>query len=112
MSESLDGFIPVFWNLMVDFIYIWITFICLFNMKSTKTLQKTKNVVVFVCMVAYLGDLWRANSMKFQHMKVIDYFSPMCSSVLCLSFSTAQWKDLIVGDVLRIHKDQVIPVRF
>lgn len=26
-------------------------------------------------------------------------------------FSTAQWKDLFVGDVVRIHKDQVIPVR-
>lgn len=32
-------------------------------------------------------------------------------TVLCLSFSTEQWKDIIVGDVLRIHNDQVIPVR-
>lgn len=32
-------------------------------------------------------------------------------TVVCLSFSTVQWKDIIVGDLLRIHKDQVIPVR-
>ncbi|KAJ7993027.1 hypothetical protein DPEC_G00268180 [Dallia pectoralis] len=27
----------------------------------------------------------------------------------CLSFSQSQWKDVCVGDVLRIHKDQIIP---
>lgn len=26
------------------------------------------------------------------------------------SFTTAQWKDVCVGDILRIHRDQVIPV--
>ncbi|XP_073332527.1 phospholipid-transporting ATPase IC [Pagrus major] len=32
-----------------------------------------------------------------------------CDVLTSQSFSTAQWKDLFVGDVLRIHKDQVIP---
>ncbi|XP_035509560.1 phospholipid-transporting ATPase IK-like [Morone saxatilis] len=32
-----------------------------------------------------------------------------CDVLLSQSFSTMQWKDLFVGDVLRIHKDQVIP---
>lgn len=32
--------------------------------------------------------------------------------VLSRSFTSAQWKDVMVGDVLRIHKDQVIPVRW
>ncbi|XP_042272962.1 phospholipid-transporting ATPase IC [Thunnus maccoyii] len=32
-----------------------------------------------------------------------------CDVLISRSFSTAQWKDLCVGDVLRIHKDQVIP---
>lgn len=36
----------------------------------------------------------------------------MWPSVLCLSFSTVQWKNITVGDLLRIHKDQVIPVRY
>ena len=41
------------------------------------------------------------------------FFSPPNArslSVLSLSFNTAQWKDLCVGDVLRLHKGQVIPV--
>lgn len=53
--------------------------------------------------------------MKFQHMKAIDYIFPPyahSSSVLCPSFSAEKWKNVCVGDVLRIHKDQVIPVRF
>lgn len=33
------------------------------------------------------------------------------SAFLSRSFTSAQWKDVMVGDVLRIHKDQVIPVR-
>ncbi|XP_049910640.1 phospholipid-transporting ATPase IC [Epinephelus moara] len=32
-----------------------------------------------------------------------------CDVLVSQSFSRAQWKDLRVGDVLRIHKDQVIP---
>ncbi|XP_018522909.2 LOW QUALITY PROTEIN: phospholipid-transporting ATPase IC [Lates calcarifer] len=32
-----------------------------------------------------------------------------CDVLISQSFNTAQWKDLCVGDVLRIHKDQVIP---
>ncbi|KAM8744847.1 phospholipid-transporting ATPase IC [Acanthopagrus schlegelii] len=32
-----------------------------------------------------------------------------CDVLDSQSFSAAQWKDLSVGDVLRIHKDQVIP---
>ncbi|XP_029906406.1 phospholipid-transporting ATPase IC isoform X2 [Myripristis murdjan] len=32
-----------------------------------------------------------------------------CDVLISQSFSTAQWKDLCVGDVLRIHKDQIIP---
>ncbi|XP_015238140.1 PREDICTED: phospholipid-transporting ATPase IC-like isoform X1 [Cyprinodon variegatus] len=32
-----------------------------------------------------------------------------CDILISQSFKTAQWKDLCVGDVLRIHKDQVIP---
>ncbi|XP_042339636.1 phospholipid-transporting ATPase IC [Plectropomus leopardus] len=32
-----------------------------------------------------------------------------CDVLISQSFSRAQWKDLRVGDVLRIHKDQVIP---
>ncbi|XP_056132853.1 phospholipid-transporting ATPase IC [Lampris incognitus] len=32
-----------------------------------------------------------------------------CDVLLSQSFSTVQWKDLCVGDVLRIHKDQIIP---
>nr|XP_054585972.1 phospholipid-transporting ATPase IC [Nothobranchius furzeri]XP_054585973.1 phospholipid-transporting ATPase IC [Nothobranchius furzeri] len=32
-----------------------------------------------------------------------------CDVLFSQSFSTAQWKDVHVGDVLRIHKDQVIP---
>ncbi|KAK2907735.1 phospholipid-transporting ATPase IC [Channa argus] len=33
-----------------------------------------------------------------------------CDILIPQSFNTAQWKDICVGDVLRIHKDQVIPV--
>ncbi|XP_035997230.1 phospholipid-transporting ATPase IC [Fundulus heteroclitus] len=32
-----------------------------------------------------------------------------CDVLISQSFITSQWKDLCVGDVLRIHKDQVIP---
>ncbi|XP_019125790.1 phospholipid-transporting ATPase IC isoform X1 [Larimichthys crocea] len=32
-----------------------------------------------------------------------------CDVLISQSFNTAQWKDLFVGDVLRIRKDQVIP---
>ncbi|XP_026161377.1 phospholipid-transporting ATPase IC [Mastacembelus armatus] len=32
-----------------------------------------------------------------------------CDILISQSFITAQWKDVFVGDVLRIHKDQVIP---
>ncbi|TKS74433.1 Phospholipid-transporting ATPase ID [Collichthys lucidus] len=32
-----------------------------------------------------------------------------CDVLIPQSFNTAQWKDLFVGDVLRIRKDQVIP---
>ncbi|XP_070764399.1 phospholipid-transporting ATPase IC [Enoplosus armatus] len=32
-----------------------------------------------------------------------------CDVLISQSFSAAQWKDVCVGDVLRIHKDQVIP---
>uniref|UniRef100_A0A3Q1G781 ATPase phospholipid transporting 8B3 n=1 Tax=Acanthochromis polyacanthus TaxID=80966 RepID=A0A3Q1G781_9TELE len=32
-----------------------------------------------------------------------------CDVLISQSFNTAQWKDLCVGDVLRIRKDQVIP---
>ncbi|XP_054875413.1 phospholipid-transporting ATPase IC isoform X2 [Amphiprion ocellaris] len=32
-----------------------------------------------------------------------------CDVLISQRFNTAQWKDLCVGDVLRIHKDQVIP---
>uniref|UniRef100_A0A3B4XZR1 ATPase phospholipid transporting 8B3 n=1 Tax=Seriola lalandi dorsalis TaxID=1841481 RepID=A0A3B4XZR1_SERLL len=32
-----------------------------------------------------------------------------CDVLISQSFNGAQWKDLCVGDVLRIHKDQVIP---
>nr|XP_046248112.1 phospholipid-transporting ATPase IC isoform X2 [Scatophagus argus]XP_046248113.1 phospholipid-transporting ATPase IC isoform X2 [Scatophagus argus] len=32
-----------------------------------------------------------------------------CDILISRSFSAAQWKDLLVGDVLRIHKDQIIP---
>ncbi|XP_029285689.1 phospholipid-transporting ATPase IC isoform X2 [Cottoperca gobio] len=32
-----------------------------------------------------------------------------CDVLISQSFSRARWKDLHVGDVLRIHKDQVIP---
>ncbi|KAM4547872.1 phospholipid-transporting ATPase IC [Odontesthes bonariensis] len=32
-----------------------------------------------------------------------------CDVLISQSFNTAQWKDLCVGDVLRIHKGQVIP---
>ncbi|XP_017262394.1 phospholipid-transporting ATPase IC [Kryptolebias marmoratus] len=32
-----------------------------------------------------------------------------CDVLISQSFSAKQWKDLCVGDVLRIHKDQVIP---
>ncbi|AWP11111.1 putative phospholipid-transporting ATPase IC [Scophthalmus maximus] len=32
-----------------------------------------------------------------------------CDILVSQSFDSAQWKDLCVGDVLRIHKDQVIP---
>ncbi|XP_076582000.1 phospholipid-transporting ATPase IC [Chaetodon auriga] len=32
-----------------------------------------------------------------------------CDVLISQSFSRAQWKDLLVGDVLRIHKDQAIP---
>ncbi|XP_039984527.1 phospholipid-transporting ATPase IC [Xiphias gladius] len=35
-----------------------------------------------------------------------------CDVLISQSFNTAQWKDLCVGDVLRIHKDQVIPADF
>lgn len=50
---------------------------------------------------------------KFQQIKAVDYSVCVITlSLFCFSFSTAQWKDLFVGDVLRIHKDQVIPVRF
>ncbi len=52
--------------------------------------------------------------MKFQHMKAVDYFfAHMLTPRLFFvsSFSTAMWKNVCVGDVLRIHKDQIIPVR-
>uniref|UniRef100_A0A8C9YMQ2 P-type ATPase N-terminal domain-containing protein n=1 Tax=Sander lucioperca TaxID=283035 RepID=A0A8C9YMQ2_SANLU len=42
-------------------------------------------------------------------MPLIIFFSLICPLLIGLSFSRAQWKDLCVGDVLRIHKDQVIP---
>ncbi|CAK6955283.1 phospholipid-transporting ATPase IC [Scomber scombrus] len=32
-----------------------------------------------------------------------------CDVLISQSFSAAQWKDLHVGDVVRIHKDQIIP---
>ncbi|KAG7239038.1 hypothetical protein INR49_030303 [Caranx melampygus] len=32
-----------------------------------------------------------------------------CDILISQSFSREQWKDLCVGDILRIHKDQVIP---
>ncbi|KAM3876114.1 phospholipid-transporting ATPase IC [Diretmus argenteus] len=32
-----------------------------------------------------------------------------CDVLISQSFSTVQWKDLCVGDVLRIHKGQIIP---
>ncbi|KAM3619285.1 uncharacterized protein V6R79_005496 [Siganus canaliculatus] len=32
-----------------------------------------------------------------------------CDILLSQSFSTMKWKNLLVGDVLRIHKDQIIP---
>ncbi|XP_053713455.1 phospholipid-transporting ATPase IC [Synchiropus splendidus] len=32
-----------------------------------------------------------------------------CDLLISQSFSAAQWKDICVGDILRIHKDQVIP---
>eukprot|EP00066_Takifugu_rubripes_P008131 XP_003974103.1 PREDICTED: phospholipid-transporting ATPase IC-like [Takifugu rubripes] len=35
--------------------------------------------------------------------------SQPCDVLISKSFSTVQWKDIIVGDLLRIHKDQVIP---
>ncbi|GLD50366.1 phospholipid-transporting ATPase IC-like protein [Lates japonicus] len=38
-----------------------------------------------------------------------EFNSRPCDVLISQSFNTAQWKDLCVGDVLRIHKDQVIP---
>ncbi|XP_019936885.2 phospholipid-transporting ATPase IC [Paralichthys olivaceus] len=35
--------------------------------------------------------------------------SQPCDILISQSFYSAQWRDLCVGDVLRIHKDQVIP---
>uniref|UniRef100_H3CHB3 Phospholipid-transporting ATPase n=1 Tax=Tetraodon nigroviridis TaxID=99883 RepID=H3CHB3_TETNG len=35
--------------------------------------------------------------------------SQPCDVLISQSFSTVQWKNIIVGDLLRIHKDQVIP---
>ncbi|XP_008305292.1 phospholipid-transporting ATPase IC [Cynoglossus semilaevis] len=32
-----------------------------------------------------------------------------CDILISQSLTTAQWKDLCVGDILRIHKDQVLP---
>ncbi|XP_068175342.1 phospholipid-transporting ATPase IC [Antennarius striatus] len=32
-----------------------------------------------------------------------------CDALISQRFTTAQWRDVLVGDVLRIHKDQVIP---
>uniref|UniRef100_A0AAY5KGM8 P-type ATPase N-terminal domain-containing protein n=1 Tax=Esox lucius TaxID=8010 RepID=A0AAY5KGM8_ESOLU len=32
-----------------------------------------------------------------------------CDVLISQSFSPSQWKDVCVGDVLRIHKDQIIP---
>ncbi|KAF7668362.1 hypothetical protein LDENG_00016180, partial [Lucifuga dentata] len=32
-----------------------------------------------------------------------------CDVLISQSFTAAQWKDLCVGDVLRIHRDQIIP---
>ncbi|XP_072771152.1 phospholipid-transporting ATPase IC [Nerophis lumbriciformis] len=32
-----------------------------------------------------------------------------CDVLVSQSFITAQWKDLCVGDIVRIHKDQIIP---
>ncbi|XP_061594939.1 phospholipid-transporting ATPase IC [Cololabis saira] len=32
-----------------------------------------------------------------------------CDILLSQSFNTAQWRDVCVGDLLRIHKDQIIP---
>ncbi|XP_076009464.1 phospholipid-transporting ATPase IC [Genypterus blacodes] len=32
-----------------------------------------------------------------------------CDVLISQSFSTQQWKDVCVGDVLRIHRDQIIP---
>nr|XP_020479880.1 phospholipid-transporting ATPase IC-like [Monopterus albus] len=35
--------------------------------------------------------------------------SQPCDILISQSFSTVQWKDVCVGDILRVHKDQVIP---
>lgn len=47
----------------------------------------------------------------FLHLVFTLLFLSMCSPVLCLRFVKAEWKDVVVGDMLRIHKDQVVPVR-
>uniref|UniRef100_I3JAY2 P-type ATPase N-terminal domain-containing protein n=1 Tax=Oreochromis niloticus TaxID=8128 RepID=I3JAY2_ORENI len=55
-----------------------------------------------------LKDL--SNDMVRLHSKRVFSFSVVqFSSVLCLSFQMKKWKDVCVGDVLRIHKDQVFP---
>ncbi|XP_034738345.1 phospholipid-transporting ATPase IC [Etheostoma cragini] len=62
--------------------------------------------LLIVLSVRGLKDL--ANDMARRHSDSKINSQP-CDILVSQSFSRAQWKDLCVGDVLRIHKDQVIP---
>ncbi|XP_040896932.1 phospholipid-transporting ATPase IK isoform X2 [Toxotes jaculatrix] len=62
--------------------------------------------LIIVLSVRGLKDL--ANDMQ-RRRSDSEINSRPCDVLISQSFNTAQWKDLCVGDVLRIHKDQVIP---
>uniref|UniRef100_A0A3Q0SAS6 Phospholipid-transporting ATPase n=1 Tax=Amphilophus citrinellus TaxID=61819 RepID=A0A3Q0SAS6_AMPCI len=63
--------------------------------------------LISILSVRGLKDL--SNDMQARRRSDSEINSRPCDILISQSFRTKKWKDVCVGDVLRIHKDQVIP---
>lgn len=60
-----------------------------------------------------LSGAWKAqrqNKHRFLDIQRISHLKSLPLEYLPCSFKTVKWKDVRVGDILQVHKDQVIPV--